>query len=297
MKIHTIAFTFILFLFTGCATFPSPTPEGNYVNPIGSSSVTSNPTPYTPALACMKEKIRSEVTDWDSIRISVGRIDDYTGTYSIREGNRITKGGSLMVMSTIAKLGIHQVERFDAGIAKEEMRYIDQKRLGHPKEATFVPYYTGRIRASDYFIAGGITELNFNIRTNMGEVKIPELGFGARYAVMNVALDLRLVHTSSLEIVHVVSMQKQLIGRELKAGVFDFIGSTFTVGLMQEKQAEPMQLGVRTVIERAAMDLMSPLFGIDPEACITIAEEALEEKRKAEYHDPKAEEEQEDEDW
>ena len=42
--------------------------------------------------------------------------------------------------------------------------------------------------------------------------------------VMNVAIDLRLVQTTTLEVVDVISYQKQIIGREVSAGVFDFLG-------------------------------------------------------------------------
>ena len=42
---------------------------------------------------------------------------------------------------------------------------------------------------------------------------------------MNIGIDLRLVDTSTLEVVDVISYQKQIIGREVSAGVFDFLGT------------------------------------------------------------------------
>ena len=45
--------------------------------------------------------------------------------------------------------------------------------------------------------------------------------------VMNVGLDLRLVDTTTLEVVDVISYQKQIIGRQVSAGVFEFLGQTF----------------------------------------------------------------------
>ena len=44
-----------------------------------------------------------------------------------------------------------------------------------------------------------------------------------RIFVMNVAIDLRMVQTTTLEVVDVVSYQKQIVGREVSAGVFDFL--------------------------------------------------------------------------
>jgi curli biogenesis system outer membrane secretion channel CsgG len=48
--------------------------------------------------------------------------------------------------------------------------------------------------------------------------------------VMNIALDLRLVNTRTLEVVDVVAYQKQVVGREVSLGVFDFLnGNIFDI--------------------------------------------------------------------
>ena len=44
---------------------------------------------------------------------------------------------------------------------------------------------------------------------------------------MNVGLDMRLVNTNTLEVADVISYQKQIIGRQISAGVFDFLGTNF----------------------------------------------------------------------
>jgi curli production assembly/transport component CsgG/holdfast attachment protein HfaB len=85
--------------------------------------------------------------------------------------------------------------------------------------------------------------------------------------VMNIGLDLRLVNSRTLEVVDYVSYQKQIVGREIKAGVFDFFGGNlFSLGVGSSAQ-EPIQLAVRAVVERAVLKLLVPLYGVNPTDC------------------------------
>ena len=62
--------------------------------------------------------------------------------------------------------------------------------------------------------------------------------------VMNIALDFRLIDPRTLEVVDVISYQKQIIGREISAGVFDFLnGNVFDISA-GEGGLEPVQLAV-----------------------------------------------------
>ena len=84
---------------------------------------------------------------------------------------------------------------------------------------------------------------------------------------MNVGLDLRLVDTNTLEVVDVISYQKQIIGRQISAGVFDFLGHTFFDASVGESALEPVQLAVRSVIERATLEMISRLYRTPQTAC------------------------------
>ena len=102
----------------------------------------------------------------------------------------------------------------------------------------------GSIPGSDYYIVGGITELNFNIRSENangdggGTATNATTGtVGGSIYVMNVGLDMRLVNTNTLEVVDVISYQKQIIGRQVSAGVFDFLGANFFDAQRRRKRA------------------------------------------------------------
>ena len=90
---------------------------------------------------------------------------------------------------------------------------------------------------------------------------------GDKAYVMNVGLDLRLVDTDTLEVVDVISYQKQIIGREVQAGVFDILGTTIFDAGAGESALEPIQLAVRAVIERAVLEMMTRLYKMHPRDC------------------------------
>ena len=267
---------------------PVAGPRGVYAQPIGSAPVIANPTPYSPALYCLADWARANGRP--SPTIAVGRIADYTGQVG-ENGRVITQGASLMAMSALAKAGARQVERYDTAVSEMEMRYAGAMILGEgaPTEpggpADPRRLIAGSVPGSDYVVQGGVTEVNFNIRTsgaelggqNAGEDE-PSAGglFQLRWAVMNVALDLRLVDTRTQEIVDVISYQKQIIGREVSLGVFDFLnGNTFDLSAGNSGQ-EPVQLAVRALVERAVLEIMANLYGAPgPEACLQVSGDPL----------------------
>ncbi|MEM8616430.1 MAG: CsgG/HfaB family protein, partial [Pseudomonadota bacterium] len=175
--------------------------------------------------------------------------------------------GSLMAMSALAKAGARLVERFDTSVAEYDLKFKNQKLIGESK-GNFEKIHAGSVPASDFYLVGGITELNYNIRSIGGEAFGGDLDatdakgtLGGKLFVINVGLDLRLVSSRTLEVVDVISYQKQIIGRELSLGVFDFAnGNVFDVGVGGRAQ-EPIQLAVRSVIERATLEMMANLYG------------------------------------
>jgi curli production assembly/transport component CsgG/holdfast attachment protein HfaB len=251
----------------GCIS-PQADSIGRYTAPIGGSPVISNETPYSAALRCM-----SGVVSQHPVRIAVGQIADYTGKMEADgSGRKVTAGAALMAMTALSKSGVHMVERFDTSVAELELKYANNKLIGDdkdPKDGDFRKIMAGSIPGSDYYIVGGITELNFNIRSENASgdgggtatnATTGTLG-GAMY-VMNVGLDLRLVNTNTLEVADVISYQKQIIGHQITAGVFDFLGTNFFDLSAGESALEPVQLAVRSVIERAVLEMVTRIYRV-----------------------------------
>jgi curli biogenesis system outer membrane secretion channel CsgG len=243
------------------------------------AAVRENRTPMDAPLACFGSALLAG--KGKAPVIAVGDVRDYTGKYSVNEGNAITQGGALMVTSALGKLGgaVRLAERFDPTIAERELGYADRRQLGDgmahmvagangPGQVPWLPYYGGSIAASDYYIVGGITELNYDIRSGGIEAAVNQLGPKARIYTQSVAIDLRIVDTRSLLVIRTVSLTKQFIGYEVGFNLFRFFGSDlFDIGLGAKGQ-EPLQLGIRTALEEATLRLVGTVTHVDPTACL-----------------------------
>lgn len=249
------------------------------------SAVRDNLTPNEAALACFASSLWASKTP--PLTIAVGEVKDYTGRYSINEGNVVTQGGSLMLFSALGKLGgaVRVAERFDTSIAERELGYIDRRQLGNGenqevngKQVPWLPYYGGTIQASDYYIVGGITEVNYNIRSGGGEAGYDNIGFKGRTYTQSIAIDLRIVDTRTLTVVDAISLQKQFKGYEIGANIFRFFGLGLVDVNIGEKAQEPLQLGIRAAIEEGAIRLVSKVSGVDANPCLARRTQQIQPK-------------------
>jgi curli biogenesis system outer membrane secretion channel CsgG len=244
------------------------------------SAVRLNRTPMDAALSCLGRAVAAQGGRVPVI--AVGDVRDYTGKYSVNEGNAVTQGGALMVTSALGKTGAVRIaERFDPTIGERELGYTDHRQLGdgvlHPvsgsgpaSQVPWLPYYGGSIAASDYYIVGGITELNYDIRSGGFDASVSQVGPKARLYTQSVAVDLRIVDTRSLIVLRTVSLTKQFTGYEVGFNLFRFFGSDlFDVGLGAKGQ-EPLQLGIRTALEEATLRLVGAVTHVDPASCLAL---------------------------
>lgn len=274
-------------LLTGCMTsmadIGSIQHHEQEASVIVTSPVRNAATPMSEPLACLGKRI--EASGKRPLGIAIGDVRDYTGKQGQDEGFAITQGGALMAYSALGKVGpsVRVHERFDTRVAEAELVYSNQRQLGDGRQhvvpdpvtgiATTVPwkpYFGGTIRQSDYFVVGGITELNYNIQTGGAEVSVTNVGPRARVYTMNIAVDLRIVGTQSLMVYDTVSIEKQVSGYEVGGGVFRFFGSDLFDINVGAKNQEPLQLGVRTAIEAGVLQLVASVNGIDPTGCVPL---------------------------
>ena len=239
--------------------------------------VRNNVTPMEAALGCYARTLAA--SGRAPLVIGVGEIKDFTGRYSINEGNVITQGGSLMLFSALGKLGgtVRIAERYDSTIADRELGYMERRQLGDGaqhevdgKKVPWVPYYGGTIQVSDYYIAGGISEVNYNIASRGAEASLNNIGAKGRTYTQSVAIDLRIVDTRTLLVVDAISLSKQFSGYEVGANTFRFFGLGLVDINVGSKGQEPLQLGVRAAIEEAAIRLIGRVTAVDPMPCLAL---------------------------
>ena len=240
----TIAFAFLLL--GGCAA-SDVYPEGG-VTPTLGLPVTNNDTPYS---QCLKKLALLKGANMPVF--AIGEIADKTGQVD-RSNNAavVTQGITEMMISAFYKTrSVALVERFDLRIPLAEARMVQQKLAVKPLQ-TAAP-----IRASNFVVMGALTELNYNIVSEGARLAVSGIGGGARTVVINVGLDVRAVNSQSFDVVHVSSLQKQIFGYEVEANVFRFFGTTLVEFDAGRVQNEPLQLGVRSVVEMAVYQIMT----------------------------------------
>jgi curli biogenesis system outer membrane secretion channel CsgG/outer membrane protein OmpA-like peptidoglycan-associated protein len=265
----------------GCVSAPQQRFAPGEAPVVLGPAVRDNVTPMEAVLACYADHIAA--TRRPPIVIGVGDVKDYTGKYSINEGNAITQGGALMVYSALGKLGgaVSIAERFDPVIAERELAYADRRQLGDGRNhqvggpnggqnVPWLPYFGGTINKSDYFVVGGITELNYNINSGGAEFAVNQVGVKARTFSQSVSVDLRIVDTKSLMVVRTVSLTKQFNGYEVGLNVFRFFGSKLYDVDIGAKGQEPVQMGVRAALEEGVVRLMAAVTQVDHRPCMTM---------------------------
>lgn len=281
MKVSVIAG--VLVLLAGC-TMPENLEKvrvhENEIPILYSTPPSQNVTPYSEVLECYGELIANSKAA--GVSIAVGNVRDYTGKSTDGEGFAVTQGGSLMTYSALGRMvpGITLHERFDTQVADAELQYIANRQLGDgrqhempdpesggTKEVPWKPYFGGSVLQSDYYIVGGITELNYNIQTGGAEFSVDQAGVKRRVYTMNVGVDLRIVGSQTLRVYETVSLQKQLTGYEVGLGVFRFFGSDLYDINAGMKEQEPLQLAVRMIIENAVLELVNGVTGVDFGIC------------------------------
>lgn len=284
-KYHkSIATAACLVALSGCAVVPDSMRKealnDGDVPVVMTSNPTPNNTPLTAKLVCYGERLQD--AHKGHISLTVGNIRDYTGKQSDVEGYVVTQGGALMAYTALGHLvpGISLYERFDTQIADAELAYIANRQLGdggthdnvdpqtgNTNQVPWKPYFGGSILQSDYYIVGGITELNFNIQSGGAELGVNNVGAKGRVYTMNVGVDLRIVGSQSLKVYDTVSIQKQITGYEIGGDIFRFFNSDLWDVNVGAKNQEPLQLAIRMAIEAALLDIVPTVTGVGSGGC------------------------------
>ncbi|MGE5506292.1 MAG: CsgG/HfaB family protein [Actinomycetota bacterium] len=226
------------------------------VEPAYSFAVTDNDTPYS---RCLGQLGRAAGVNLPVF--AVGEVADKTGQFQAT-GNgtstALSQGVSEMVMSAFYKTRkTRLVERYDLRIPLAQAK-MAESGLTNPDSAI----RKGSLRGSDFVVVGALTELNYNIGSGGARLSVGGMGAGARSVVINVGLDLRVINSRTFEVNYVTSLQKQIYGFEVESNVFRFFGTQLVEFDAGGIRNEPLQLGVRSVVEMAVYQIMTDFLGL-----------------------------------
>jgi len=237
-------------------------------------SITENNTRYTSGLACVSERIN---LGSNKIKITIDQIPDKSGKVNSAEGYKITQGVESMAITALTKIhSIQVVERRNIASFNIEEELMRKKRIGDNNKKfklsggrtiNYKPLLSGKINSADYYITGAVTEVNYNIYSGGGHLNISGLELGSKTVMMNVALDLRIVDVHSLEVISSISLQKQFVGKRNKAGLYQFFNKQLVDFEAGSNMDEPLQMGVRSLVERGVAELVGNLFNLRVNEC------------------------------
>ena len=271
MKIKMLISASILSALMGCTSTNTIKHSASYKT-INGPSITENKTSYTNGLQCVSDRINIS----RKIRMTIDQIPDKSGKVNSSEGYKLTQGIESMAITALTKIpAIQVVERRNIAAYKVEADLMSKKLIGddvnyklsNGKKVNYRPMLSGSIKGADYYITGAITEVNYNIYSGGRLLHVSGLEFGRKTVVMNVAMDLRLVDVKTLDVINSISLQKQFIGHRNKAGLYRFIDKELVNFDGGSSTDEPLQLGVRSLVERGISQLVGSLFNVRVDEC------------------------------
>lgn len=264
-------------LLAGCASVGT---DGGYVAPVvplKGSKVAQTFTDYTPALRCMADVAGRQA--YPAPRIAIGNITDMTGAEDFYLGRRLTQGATLMAITAVSNAGMRVIERYDTGVTQVDLDFANN-RLLRDSPTVIRANKEGQIQGVDLYIVGGISEYNHNLQSRGKDASFAKSGDkgGSAFAsssdyVVDVGMDLRLIDARTTEVLAVRSYRKQVRGQERELGAaLTATGSGLEIGMGGRKN-EPIQMAIRSIIDRSVFEFTAGLYGGDAGNCLALAQQ------------------------
>lgn len=258
----------------GCASVSTAEERVAPIVPLKGSPVAATQTNYTAALKCVADVAGSQ--NYPAPRVAVGHITDMTGADDLYLGRRLTQGATLMAITAVSNAGMRVIERFDTGVTQVDLDFANNRLLRDSPTVIRTPQ-EGQIQGVDLYIVGGISEYNHNIQSRGQDAAFSKSGNkgGSAFAtngdyVVDVGMDLRLIDARTTEVIAVKSYRKQVRGQQRELGALIANGSdTIDIGIGGRKN-EPIQMAIRSIIDRSVFEFTAGLYGDEASHCLSI---------------------------
>ncbi|MFW5988405.1 MAG: CsgG/HfaB family protein [bacterium] len=208
-------------------------------------SANKNVTTATQLLAALPERE-------EKIPIAIYGIEDRTGKRDISGSAVITQGATDMMITALQRSG--QFKILDRSILADfmnEQNLITQDRIESGEGAVI-----GKMSGSKYIITGSITEYQIDKKSGGLGISIGGKGGQQEYAVASCALDLRVVDTTTAEVMWARSFKKEIQGKKLSFQLFSFMGNNIVEFESGRGKQEVINFVVRTIIEESVFELV-----------------------------------------
>ncbi|MFW6301863.1 MAG: CsgG/HfaB family protein [Bacillota bacterium] len=183
--------------------------------------------------------------------IAVYNIADRTGQRQETGSSVVTQGATDMLITALARSRQFNVlDRTSLGDFMNEQQLQAEDRLASGEGPEL-----GELRGADYVLNGAITEYQVDKRSGGLGITLGGVGGSTETAVAKTAIDLRLVDTTTAEVVWARSLKDEIEGKRVGVQAFSFMGDNIVEFETGEGKQEVINLVVRTLLEEAVFDL------------------------------------------
>ena len=203
-----------------------------------------NVTPATQLLAALPEPDKKPA-------IAVYNIADKTGQRKQTGASVVTQGATDMLITALVRSRQFKVlDRSRLGNFMNEQQLQSKDRLASGEGPEI-----GEITGADYVIKGAITEYQVDKKTGGLGISIAGMGGSTETAIASTAIDIRLVDTTTGEVVWARSLTDEIKGKKVGVQSFSFMGNNIVEFETGKGKQEVINLVVRSLLEEAVFML------------------------------------------
>ena len=183
--------------------------------------------------------------------VAVYNIADKTGQRKETGGSVVTQGASDMLITALQRSRQFTVlDRTSLSDFMNEQQLQAEDRLAMGEGPDL-----GEMTGADYVIEGAITEYQVDKETGGMGISIAGLGGTAEKATASTAIDLRVVDTTTAEVVWARSLRDEIEGERVGVEAFSFMGDNIVEFETGDGKQEVINLVVRSLLEEAVFML------------------------------------------
>ena len=191
------------------------------------------------------------------VPIAIYAVTDSTGQF---KGDRtgvsssvVTQGATEMLITALNRSRQFVVlERARFGDFMNEQNLVTNNRIVEGQGPEI-----GAMTGANYVITGAVTEYQVDMYTGGVGLRIAGKGGSQEYARASCAIDLRVVDTTTGEIIWAESLKGEILGEKIGLELFSFLGKNIVEFETGKGKQQVINLVVRTLLEEAVFKLVT----------------------------------------
>jgi len=183
--------------------------------------------------------------------VAVLKIPDKTGERTETRSTVVSQGATDMLITALKRS--RQFKILDRVINNNVMQEQNLQKNNLLAEGENPDL--NQLAGADYFITGAVTEYQVEKKTGGTGISVAGLGGSTEYAVATTAIDLRLIDSTSGEVIWSRSLKDEIKGKKVDLQAFSFMGENIVELETGKGSQEVINLVLRTLIEEGVFEL------------------------------------------